>query len=947
MKLNQEQLAAIRHKKGPLLIIAGAGTGKTTVIAERIKFLVTKGGIKPSEILALTFSEKAAREMEERVDVAMPLGFTQMWISTFHSFCDQVLKDEALHVGLDPKFNLFSQTESIQFVRDNLFEFDLDYYRPLGNPDKFVREMLTHFSRLQDEDITPADYIRWVNSKFKIQNLKLNAEGKAEFTRYMELAGAYKKYDELKIKNGCFDFGDLITKTLLLFKSRPNVLDRYQERYKHILVDEYQDVNFAQNKLALLIAEGRKNITVVGDDDQSIYRFRGAAISNITQFKKAYPKAKTVVLTKNYRSGQEILDGAYKLIQSNNPDRLEISEKIDKKLMAATKTVASIRFFHESSANGEALSVAREISKLTKRRYDYSDIAVLVRANNHADAFITAFEKNNLPHQFLGPGKLFQQEEIINIISYLKVLVDQTDSVSLFDFLSSEFCHFSVKRLQGLLGRAKREKRPFYEILRGNDDEKMKRILEMIDRHIELLPRERTSRIVFLLLKETERLEKLMDPSLSKLETEAANIAKLFSRLSEYEAVHRMARVSEVVSWIELASEFGESPAAANIDWSNENAVNILTIHSAKGLEFPVVFLVNLVAGRFPSMYRREQIPIPDELIKEKLPEGDFHLEEERRLFYVGMTRAQEKLYFTAADYYGEGKRAKKLSPFIVEALGDQPPSLEIFNKNTVFPKFVKKEKLPIKHHPLSIHIDFLSYSQIEAFKICPLHYKLSYILKIPTPKTAAQSFGTSIHETLKDFYIALKAGEKPDRRLINRLLSKNWDPEGYKNIAHNKEALKKAKYVLKNYLRGLFNPKINTLAAEQKFIFKLKDLKVGGKIDRIDKQGDTLEVIDYKTGSKLPSQREVDANLQLSIYALAINKINDFPFKKNYKKLKLSLIYLDPLTKITTSRTIDELKSAEKELFNYKKKIEESDFICSNTPICANCEYSSFCNRG
>src|SRR3990172_6601992 len=309
-KLNKEQLEAIKHQKGPLLIIAGAGTGKTTVITERIKHLILSGAAKPSEVLALTFTEKAAREMETRVDVAMPYGFTQMWIMTFHSFCDRILRLEALNIGYNPRYKLLKQAESIQLVRKNLFDFKLDYFRPLGNPNKFIEAMLNHFSRLQDEDITPYEYAKWASS----QNSKAKtSDEKIEVKKYSELASAYKTYDELKVKEGYMDFGDLIVKTLKLFKERKNILADYQKLFKYILVDEFQDTNFAQNELALLLAGRNKNVAVCGDDDQSIYRFRGAAVSNILQFKRHFPRTKIVTLSKNYRSSQEILDRTYKL----------------------------------------------------------------------------------------------------------------------------------------------------------------------------------------------------------------------------------------------------------------------------------------------------------------------------------------------------------------------------------------------------------------------------------------------------------------------------------------------------------------------------------------------------------------------------------------------------------------------------------------------------------
>ncbi|KKR76562.1 MAG: hypothetical protein UU21_C0007G0025 [Candidatus Levybacteria bacterium GW2011_GWA2_40_8] len=306
---NKEQLSAVQHGKGPLLIIAGAGTGKTTVITERIKYLILEKNIEPQSIVALTFTEKAAAEMQERVDIALPYGYSQLWISTFHSFCENILRDEAHRIGLDPNFKLLSESESVLLLRQNIFELGLNTFRPLGNPVKFLDALLKHFARLKDEDITPAEYMSWAK---KIKN-------KEEKSQYLELASAFEKYEELKAKSSLMDFADLISNMLLLFRKRPNTLRDYQNRFKFVLVDEFQDTNYAQNELAILLAGDDKNITVVADDDQSIYRFRGAAVSNVIQFKKNFPKSRIVTLRQNYRSTQAILDASYRLIQNNNP----------------------------------------------------------------------------------------------------------------------------------------------------------------------------------------------------------------------------------------------------------------------------------------------------------------------------------------------------------------------------------------------------------------------------------------------------------------------------------------------------------------------------------------------------------------------------------------------------------------------------------------------------
>ena len=958
MKLNCEQREAIEYKGGPLLIIAGAGTGKTTVVTERIKHLITSGQASPGEILALTFTEKAAREMQERIDVALPLGYSEMTIGTFHSFCDRVLRDEALAMGWDPRFKLMTGANVIQFVRKNLFEFDLDYYRPLGNPTKYVEAILTHFSRLADENVVSSEYTAWANDQLTKSSFR-NEEEELETIKWNELAKTYQKYEELKIKNSVFDFSDLITKTLELFGKRPNILAQYQKKYKYVLVDEYQDVNFAQSKLAILLA-GEKvdaKITVCGDDDQSIYRFRGAAISNIVGFRKIYPNAKIVVLTRNYRSTQTILDGAYRLITNNNPDRLEVVEKINKRLVNNKKVGGEkAQLLHTKDLNGEAEKVVDKIISLNKK-YEYGEMAILVRANNHGEAFGRELTRRGVPWQFLGPGKLFSQPEIIDLVSYLKVLADPEDSLSFYRLLSMEGLEIDNRDLIKLSKYAKRMSTSIQETLSEieevgcseNGTERIKKVMKIIGKHLKLTHKESAGQLLYWFLEETGVLSKFMKVEDVEALEKAKNVAKFFEKVRAYENENVEARVGEVVDWIELANELGESPLVSNEDWTENNAVNILTVHSSKGLEFPVVFMVNLVVSRFPSMERREAIPIPEALVKETLPTGDFHMQEERRLFYVGMTRAKECLYFSAADFYGEGIRSKKISPFVEEALGEVRVDIkdgpgEIARKLASHGVLKKKLKIGEK---LEHKVDYLSYSQIEAFRTCPTHYKLRYILGLPMMPSAPLSFGVSVHETMKELY---KLGRKMESGIIEETLGRCWVRQGYKSKAHQEKAREKALNFVKKYFEDEYNPKIETIALEEGFNVWLPErkserrLKVGGKIDRIDGTKEGVEIIDYKTGANVPTQREVDHDLQLTIYALAATQLVGEPFGRKPEEIKLTLYYFDGQKKLTTKRTQKQLDEAVNEIYEIRREIEESDFKCSGSYYCRNCEYRMFC---
>ncbi|OGZ26795.1 MAG: hypothetical protein A2365_02070 [Candidatus Nealsonbacteria bacterium RIFOXYB1_FULL_40_15] len=949
-KLNKEQLQAIKHTGSPLLIIAGAGTGKTTVVTERIKHLIEKGLAKPSEILALTFTEKAATEMEERVDVMLPYGYTQMWIMTFHGFCDRVLRESGIHIGLSPDYNLMTEAESVDLIRRHLFDFELDYFRPLGNPNKFIQGLLQHFSRLQDEGVTPLDYMKWIKAHKDKDEL--------EQKKWAELAGAYQKYAEIKIAENRLDFGDLISYALRLFRDRPNVLKTYRDKFKYILVDEYQDTNFAQNELVRLLAGKGENLTVVSDDDQSIYGWRGSSVVNILNFRKHFPQTKVITLTTNYRSGQNILDKAYDLIQHNNPNRLEVVEKIDKKLKSTDKGGA-VEYKHFKNGDDEAEWVAEKISSEVTQGgssdgdFRYSDIAILVRANDHAEPFIKALDRLGIPNQFLGPQKLFKQPEIIDLIAYLKVIADPSDSLALSRVLAMDVWALPMTDLSLLNSKARKTNSSLFLVI--VDHEPTKKVLTLINEHLEMSRTKTAGEVLYDFLEKSGALRTLLEAVNPEDVVKVQNIAKFFAKIKSFENNHEDASVVVVSDWIDLLTGLGDSPKATEGDWNNNNAVNILTIHSAKGLEFPVVFLVNLVSQRFPSMNRSEQIPIPDDLIKESLPSGDYHLEEERRLFYVGMTRAKEKLYLTSADFYGDGVRQKKISPFVYEALGEISNNIQQTTPNMVRNKKQPMSK-PLSSKPLNLLVSYLSVSQIETFQTCPLHYKLNYILNIPHPPSAAISFGISIHEALKDFYTGILAGGKPTEKTIFDSLANHWVNAGYASKAHEQKMLERGKLYLSGFLTEGFNPKIKNVLTEHKFSLPLskiyKDqygqepLKIGGKIDRVDVLPDgTLEITDYKTGAKVPTQKEVDQDLQLSFYALAATHVAELPLGVAPEKIKLSLYYLDTQEKITTTRSVKDLEKVADEIFKIRQEITVSDFACSNSFFCKNCEYKLLCN--
>lgn len=960
--LNEEQLQAVNHEDGPLLIIAGAGTGKTTVITQRIKHLILEKKVAPSEILALTFTEKGAAEMEERVDVALPYGYTQLWIETFHAFCDRVLRSDAIHIGLNPAYKLATEAESILFLRKNLFQLKLRYFQPLGNPYKFLQGFLNHISRLRDDDITADDYGAFAE--------KLGRDKTAEpdeVKKTSELANAYKIYETLKAKEGIMDFADLISNVLKLFRTRKNILSSYQNKFKYILVDEFQDTNFAQNEMAILLAGEKKNITVVGDDDQSIYRWRGAAISNIIQFRKHFPKAKVIALTKNYRSTQEILDSAYKLIQFNNPDRLEVREKIDKKLIASrTEPGAHIEAHFANRVENEAEFVAKKIKTLVKdKQYQYKDFAILVRANDHAQPFVRALERARIPYQFLGPGRLFHQEEIKDLLAYLKILYNFEDNASVYRLLTMPFFGFDARDIAAILNFAKRKNYLLFEALENIEEAilkeevkiKIKQLTEMIHRHLKRVPRESAGQILYYFFEDSGLFREYLGAEKPEEEKRVQNIARFFEKLKNFEADHSDASIFAVVDWIDMSMELGESPLASEADWSENNAVNIMTVHSSKGLEFPVVFLVSLVTQRFPSRDRKEQIPVPEMLIKEVLPEGDYNLQEERRLFYVGMTRAKDQLFLTASFFVGSGKRERKISPFVYEALGEKTVEKLLERRkeemyvqqmsllDIMQPKQADAPPQP-KTNTNQTALSYISYSQLQTFDMCPLHYKLKYILKMPGQPAPSLSFGISLHNVMKDYYQALINKQEMNQEILESILQRRWMNEGYQSKAHAESAFAHAKEVLANYVKN--NPETSMLpsALELPFQYTIRNLKILGRIDRIDMTEEgKLEIIDYKTGDNIPDEKKLKNDLQLTMYALAATKVNDAIFKgQTPENVLLSLYYLEKNVRLTTVRTKEQLLEAEELILKKVEEINTSSFECRGGIFCKTCEFKMVC---
>lgn len=963
IKLNKEQKEAILHENGPLLIVAGAGTGKTTVITQRIVNLIEKGLAKPEEILAVTFTEKAASEMEERVDKLLEFGYTDLWVLTFHSFCEKVLRDNALDIGLSPDFKILDGTSDWLLIRQNLDKFDLNYYKSLGNPTKFIQALIAHFSHCKDQEIYPEDYLKYAD------DLKTTDNGpdKEEAERIREVATAYHVYQQILLNNNALDFGDLINYCLLLFKKRPKILEKYRNKFKYILVDEFQDTNWSQYELIKLLASPVNNLTVCADDDQAIYRWRGASFSNIVQFKKDFPNASQVSLVKNYRSSQNILDLSYKFIKQNDPDRLEFINKIDKKLQANTKEMGKIEHIHEKNIDAEVRRVIKKILELGKKdeNFSYNEVAILVRANDSAIPFIKALEKDNLPYQFLASRGLYSKPIILDIISYFKLLDNYHEGIAAYRILNLPFLGISGSDVANITQYSYKKTKSLFESLNElplipniskETHAKVAILLSWIKKHTNAAKEKSVSEVLITFLNDSGYLAYIGEDS-EKIDL----INQFLKKIKQFEETSLDPSLKNFIEQINLELEAGEEGKLEFDPEKGPDVIKVMTIHGAKGLEFKYVFLVGMVDKRFPTVSRKDPIELPEKLIKDIKPLGDVHLQEERRLCYVAMTRAKNGLYFTSADDYG-GQRKKKISRFLVE-MGynlENNEKIKVVGSELLQPE--KSVKIKKKITPVYSIPDHFSFSQLSTYERCPLQYKFEYILKIPKKGKAVFSFGSTIHNTLQQFlkmvneiqsskqeslFVNKKDAPKNKKQINNEidfkflknLYNKNWIDEWYESKKQKEDYIKNGEKMIKQFYEDFQKnpPKImefsGQIALEMPFNLKIGSDTIHGRMDRIDNNNGEIEIIDYKTG-RAKEKLSAEDKEQLLIYQMACQEV------LGIKPKKLTYHYLEENKKMSFLGTDLEIKNLKEKIKEIIRKIKNNEF---NSLAGHNCEYCDF----
>ncbi|PYO01890.1 MAG: hypothetical protein DMD91_05960 [Candidatus Rokuibacteriota bacterium] len=911
--LNEAQRRAVTHDTGPLLIVAGAGTGKTTVITRRIAWLIAERKARPDEILALTFTDKAAAEMEERVDTLVPYGYADVEIATFHAFGDRILREHALEIGLTPDFRVLNRAEQTIFFRDRLFELPLAHYRPLGDPTRHLQALITLISRCKDEDISPDEY------QAHAGRLELAAaaaedyeEARERAAQQRELAATYAKYQELMARDGCVDFGDQIVQVLRLLRARQYVLGAYQRRFKYILVDEFQDTNHAQFELVKLLGARHGNVAVVGDEDQAIYRFRGAAISNILGFLDVYRDAAQIVLTENYRSTQEILDCAYRLIVHNNPDRLEVRNGINKRLTAVPGRGAMLVHWHYETGTQEADAVAQTIrEKIAAGAWKPDDVAILVRSNGDADQFLRSLNVKGVPWTFSGNSGLYDRPEIRLLIAFLRALVHTDESVSLHYLASSDLYEVPIVDLTRCSTYADRRHVHLFDVLRRSAEiselrdqigeaghAAIRHLVGDLERYMELGREMPTGELLYQFIKDSGWLVRLYREETARDVAEAKNITKFFDRVQAAARTLRYDNVREFVKHLDALIDAGEDPAVAEADVETP-AVRVLTVHKAKGLEFPVVFLVNLVQEKFPSRRRRDALDLPLEMVKAVLPTGDFHQQEERRLFYVGMTRARRDLYLTSASDYG-GSRQRKVSQFVLEALDLPHDATRPFKARPVeeIEHFAPApEAVDALLVPLAPDAEItLSHKQIDDYQTCPLKYFNVHVKRIPIRRHHAVAYGAVVHKVVEYYLTRRAVGNYTPLDDLLAIYERAWagedilhdrpgasrEPaEGFLTREHEEARKAAGRAALRRFWSQEEADGVKPTYVEKEFGFTLGPNRVRGRYDRVDEDLLGAVIIDYKT-SEVTRQKDADrrvaGSLQLKMYALAWREMTGAP---------------------------------------------------------------------
>lgn len=956
-ELNEEQRQAVTHGAGPLMIVAGAGTGKTTVVTHRLAWLIEQGLAEPEALLALTFTEKAASEMEERVDHLLPYGYRDLQLSTFHAFCERFLREYGVDMGLSPEFRVLPELDAWLLTRQHLERLPLVFYKPLGNPTKYLRALLTHISRVKDSGITPEVYSAFAQKKLAKAQKGGAEDDVEEAERVFELSEVYRVYQEILQEHDALDFGDLLLYSVELLKKRARVRKAIHKRFTYILVDEFQDTNLVQYELVKLLAGPAQNLTVVGDDDQSIYAFRGASVENILQFEQDFPEAAHVVLTRNYRSVQSILDAAHGFIQKNNPHRLEASNtSLSKRLTSHAGGIGVIEHLHFPTLEGEVRGVIDVMHEVHAKEegMTWSDMCVLVRSNSAAGPFLAEMDRRGIPYQFFAMQGLYGKEVILNVVAYLKVITNPHESPSLYRLLAHVVPGLSAKDVAEVMFGAKKKGKSLFEACQAHGEveslspESHAAMVDFLDLLANLQERSRKRRVseVFVhICRETGIIARLNTLPEADKRDNFLYLQQFFERIKQFEERSEHASMADFLSEFAHERDAGEEGSLTpHVDDVGPDMVRVMTVHASKGLEFRYVFVVNVIDGRFPTQPRGEAIPLPEGLVALHGGHKDWHVQEERRLMYVAMTRAKEGLFFSSAEDYG-GSRKRKVSRFLLE-MGYDPARGASAMGEMLFTD--DKEAAEATERTL-IHVPKrFSFTQLTAFRTCPLQYKFAHVLGVPTFGKWSLSFGKTMHNTLHRFFllwkerqeVAYRKGEAPVAiEELLELYKTSWLDDWYIDDVQRERYREKGEDSLRLMYKDALEHKPYIEELEVPYTMKIGDAVLKGRIDRIDRIEGGVEIVDYKTGTPKTAKSLVRGDKeQLWMYQLAARDILGLEVKQ------LTYFYLENATRLSFLGKEKDLAKLQEDITDRIVHIRESQFPATPGFHCKHCDFADIC---
>ena len=964
-QLNEAQQRAITHGDGPLLVIAGAGTGKTRVITERIRHLLeTDSSLLGENILGLTFTNKAAGEMKTRLVKAVGERGKDVALATFHSFCETILKE------VDPNRLALESVDHWILLRRNLARLKLEKYRRLAEPGQFLNDFIQFFSRCQDELVSSRDYQAFADqlaAELQAEKHLLDddtAKERAEqVALQQEIARAYRASEEILRDKRAIAINGSIAEAVDLLKSDPKRLRQLRERYKHILVDEFQDTNIAQLELLHLLSDGSRNIVVVGDNDQAIYRFRGASFGSFKLFLQRFTgwsegedsTPYRVSLTHNYRSTPNILRVATQAIGMN-----EVSSEFPKKVLQPNRPEGEkIRIVELDSAESEATWVADELERLHKAGHRWREFAILYRQHAHRDLLVEQLSRRKIPF-VISRLSILEHPLVRDVLAYLRLIAFPYDDIACARVLSAPAWHLAAEDLVRLTERAaKKRGTALYDVLQAPQGElpfdpspaACKELLEFLAGQRKTM-RRRTAREILADLIEWLEVAQRAGTQDRKYVNQLGQFVK------DWEPKSDTRSLPEFLEYLEF---FQQANGTVSLeDEAPGDAVQLMTVHGAKGLEFPHVFLLRVNSHAFPARDRAPLFEFPVRLMKEELPQGDFHIQEERRLFYVALTRAEERLTLTTItekknrvpvfiedivmdpavkrrDVYVSAPKVKPAEPPTTPPLQTET---ELFPAGEAPPKiFARIARWAEVYHPSVPEPLKLSSSAIENYRKCPQQYAFSYLWSLKEGPRATLSFGSVMHTTLKRFLEQLKKGSLLPFEEVQRIYETEWSSAGYEDAYQEAEYKKDGLEQLKVFYASIVAEAPNILEQEKAFELPLEnDVILVGRMDQVNSLGrNDVEIVDYKTG-KPKKEADVRKGLQLSIYALAAREIFE------WNPVRLVFHYLQDNSTLVTTRDAKQIADAERIIQETAADIRAKHFPAKPGFACRSCAYALIC---